>query len=398
VKSKNKLRHIVSVDFEISLQFIHLMLSICEVSKRQLTESKMKINILEIASDLFASGIDLIDNGQHVHLLYNLLVDYPIIITDCIQEHVIGNRYLMRNMRFIRLIADWLKHKTSVQKWKHIVTKYIPMWSEHHELGDHHVGDRTESVPVDLDLKLEMVTDIALPRDIRRIAAFLLIRTWSQFNMMERNLILNATSLLLNIESVDFADIILRNVLEHETLFVSQDIQEIMNYLLSDIGKDFIALLNALKTAPSYHKSWIEQRMTTFKKMWGSTLRQISEDIDKETLDRVTGFVFLEEHKRGMRSDLYLQVRLTPPLHEHEQKESEMMLEIEFDALIERVSQSGKIRDDISKKWEIVKAIARHWLSYYAKGGREMWNQDEEIAIETPLMELQKIEQQWKAR
>eukprot|EP01084_Bolivina_argentea_P253974 426849_1 len=111
-------------------------------------------------------------------------------------------------------------------------------------------NDISRHIPGELDKKFEMITQIELPKEIRRVVSLTITRHWKQLNDNERNIITQGTVFLLQNNLVESADIILTNVIGQENPFDNANDVAIINYLVSQIGKGYIEILSTLHLDP----------------------------------------------------------------------------------------------------------------------------------------------------
>ena len=297
---RTELANIMRNDSESWFAFVyHILVNVCKIPKKQLAEN-MKLSasmkkLVEVTSYMFQRKVAKIDSQEDADKLYKLLDGYPVIFSPGIRHCIMESRYLVAKVEFVPLIRDLIHAETSPESWKESLTDCIRIWLSSHGLEqtlnilkNFHLdmaafeeycteNDVSRYIPGDLDRKLEMIIDPALPREVRRIVSVTITQSWKQLNEAERNLILNATVQLLQDGATESADTILRNVVGKENPFDSQSAVGIIKYLASETGRGFVALLTALKRTPNYNQLSIKDRLLSFHTFWEKIIGDIAE-------------------------------------------------------------------------------------------------------------------------
>eukprot|EP01083_Nonionella_stella_P088320 246055_1 len=133
--------------------------------------------------------------------------------------------------------------------------------------------------------KFAKMTDSDLPNEIRRILSLTITRTWKELNRKERDCVANGTVHLLQHDWVEPADIILRNVMPQENTFDNTNDEDIIKYLATPIGKEFIELLSALRRTKSYYQLSITDRLSALHSFWITTIFRIASSVDTNSID-----------------------------------------------------------------------------------------------------------------
>ena len=269
---QDEIMNLIGDNTEYWLALVHYVIERCKIpintSVIELQLSEFEIQTITLISSMFCRQIARINQDEYVRLIYKLCTEYPVILDEKVRQSIMDNPYLILKADFafingdpVECIQNCLKRQ-GLKQTLNIIKSCI-----------------SDS---ELDATLDMIINDEFPYEVRSFIASTITRSWRQFNDKDRNLLLNAVSLLQHSDP-ESAHIILKNVLEKEQLFLSKDIEEIISYLISDVGIQFVQLLHAVRGTPNYSQSWICQQMNSFEAMWGLKLKQMADEMDQQT-------------------------------------------------------------------------------------------------------------------